>query len=123
MNLYPEMNAQIADVLRISGLPEHQYAAELIDSLLVRVGVLESELAQVQAAAVQWVTYTGEPKTLPGIGCTVLFDAGEDGSIVVYYRRSPDNRTWCHFEPGQDDFEVEIGDRWAYLPAPPEASK
>lgn len=40
------MNAEISNILRISGLPEHQYAADLIDALLVRVGALEAEMSQ-----------------------------------------------------------------------------
>lgn len=84
-----------------------------------QVAALESELAQAKAAAVQWVTHDGTPETRPGIGMTVLLDAGEDGTIVVYYRSHPvEGRTWCHYELGAGDFEVEVGDRWAYLPTP-----
>jgi len=145
MNLYPEMNAQIADVLRISGLPEHQYAAELIDSLLVRVGVLESELAQVQAAAVQWVMYDGTPETLPEVGKLILLSA--KGFLDAYLK----NTRWLanggalpslggyavskllrDSNGGEGKWIVEstlgwevlpllFGDRWAYLPPPPEA--
>ena len=94
--------------------------------LSVKGGMLErmiDRLVDAQKAAVQWVTFDGEPETMPAIGSTVLFDAGEDGTIVVYYRRSPDSRTWCHFEPGHHDFEAELGDRWAYLPQIEEGQK
>lgn len=77
--------------------------------------------AMRHASTLRWITYDGTPETLPGVGETALFDAGEDGAIVVFYRLSPQGRTWCHYEPGSGDFEVEVGDRWASLPTPSSA--
>ena len=74
----------------------------------------------IQQTVVIWVTFQGSSETLPGIGEMVLFDAGADGTAVVYYRHHPvEGRTWGHFEPGAFDFQVEIGDRWARLPMAP----
>lgn len=52
--------------------------------------------------------------------CCKVMPHREDGKCVTAaYRSHPvEGRTWCHYELGTGDFEVEVGDRWAYLPAP-----
>lgn len=49
--LNPKMNAAIAGILRIDPCPSNLYAAELIDTLAVRVEELEAKLAKTRAGA------------------------------------------------------------------------
>jgi hypothetical protein len=48
INLYPEMNERIGDILRISDEPAALYAAALIEYLKVRIVDLEAQLAESQ---------------------------------------------------------------------------
>jgi hypothetical protein len=89
-----------------------------------KVQELEAELARARAAAVQWIAYDGTPETLPAPGTLVLYDASdsgtiERGSIVVYFFVNPGGKiVWEYSDYEKDDFDVKIGDRWAYLPRP-----
>lgn len=93
-----------------------------------KMKALESELAQARAAAVQWVTYDGTPDSLPKDGVQVLvhsvrgyhlsnlvvemqYDAGRDEYLAVDW--------WCGDQNNCATW-VLSGDRWAYLPTPPE---
>ena len=86
------------------------------DALRGEAERLEAELAQAKAAAVQWVTYDGTPGTLPANEGDAVLYAGEDGTQVVYLWKGNE---WHYVEFGEGGFDVEIGDRWAYLPQPP----
>lgn len=94
-------------------------------ALEARVKELEAELAEAQAAAVQWVTYTGEPETLPkmcGDYVLVRHSKSPKTETSCLHRVTPDTYGW--YAAGSRQYVIaKPGDRWAYLPAPPEASE
>lgn len=68
-------------------------------------------------SVVRWVEYDGTVNTLPPWN-TELLIAGIDGATVGCYVRTPDDQYWVSSEGERQP--VEEGDRWAYLPEPPE---
>jgi hypothetical protein len=78
--------------------------------------------AQVNAwkeSAVQWVTYTGEPETLPEEGEKVLLCKGANTMSGSLWEKNRTHSIWIVL--GDQAYGVEIGDRWTSLPAPPQA--
>lgn len=82
---------------------------------------IRNTIAQAQAAAVQWVTYTGEPETLPELGKLVIL-AGFDFTCLVHRDRElrPHWRMLLYGGITEEIDTCKSGDRWAYLPTPPE---
>lgn len=88
-----------------------------------RIADLESELAQARAAAVQWVTYDGTPETLPGPGrWAMVILAGHLEPLAALCLLHIDLDCAMSWASSDKDWLVSRGDRWAYLPTPPEAS-
>lgn len=111
---------------------------------------LKIELAQVQAAVVQWVTYDGTEATRPdrrcnefNIGTVMFFTPLGGGTTMTAVMRpfsacrfpadidpedvpddfEPDEWVWQRVDKPEVVWLAKIGDRWAYLPMPPEASE
>lgn len=83
---------------------------------------LQAELTQAKAAAVQWVTYTGEPETLPteGVDVCLIIDERSMFGCLLYEKIIGEGikPVWSvPFERG-DFIKVEPSDRWMYLPVP-----
>ena len=110
MDLLVELKREIALHKADTERDKEQYG--LMMEEILKIPALHTELAQARAAAVQWVTYTGEPETLP-----------ERGRLVLVHDGVANLSTW-HTEDMVWDFDdraavrVKIGDRWAYLPEP-----
>ena len=110
------------------------------------------ESLRAVSAAVHWVTYDGRPETLPPAekngmisDVIILHRAAEIKSIAATYRifvnchfpgdcsTLPDNfletgnrsqnMVWELAEEPYSKYCPEPGDRWAYLPTPPEAAE
>jgi hypothetical protein len=72
---------------------------------------LDMQLRAAKAAAVQWVTYDGSPETLPEPGRVI---------VVTQARYAPEYRCFAFLDNFSEVFFYR-GDRWAYLPTPPQA--
>lgn len=107
-------------VIKIRRLEKELEKMEKVAAEAVELAqTLVAELAQARVAAVQWVTYDGTPETLPEIGKDVLlyrqlFKHSDKSFLANTYYNTIE---WC-FDTAY--YDPEIGDRWAYLPEPPE---
>lgn len=91
------------------------------NGLAIQCEQLEAERDRLRANALEWVTVTEDPATLPPVDEIVvirLFAGGtymgvlDDFSLLRWQVRGP----------YLTSFQVGVGDRWAYIPEPPNAN-
>jgi hypothetical protein len=100
------------------------YMENVEKELAIKGGQLDrmiDRLKEARAAAVQWVTYDGRPETLPMQGRMVILPKEKYAAGLIAYLVYGENDHWASITRyGLMRVALLIGDRWAYLPAPPE---
>ena len=94
------------------------------NGLAVQCEQQEAEIDRLRANALEWVTVTEDPATLPKPMEEVLLRKGDLDQIVSWVQ--PDGAWGTPYTGITDDepygvaWPVEPGDRWAYIPKPDE---
>ena len=85
-------------------------------ALLKALRAAYAEIDRLRASALEWVTVTDDPATLPKMETSILVVYADSGELALATRTDFNGAWMSHF----DRYEPTPGDHWAYIPQPKE---